>query len=62
MTITLYTFKSASGEEHSYSTQDATEADVYARRSGTRLYANEYEWANAEMIEDYTQTESEVAS
>lgn len=53
-TITLYTFEDAAGAPDSYSTQDYAEARDRAKRYSLRLIANDYEWADSELLEDYT--------
>jgi len=53
MTITVYTFEDANGED-SFSTQDAREAKEYGARYGYRVLANEYEWADSDVAWDFT--------
>jgi hypothetical protein len=61
MTIEVYSFERAEGEPFgSFTTQDITEAQEYARTNGLRIIANVYEWSDSELIEDYT-TEEQTA-
>jgi hypothetical protein len=52
-TISLYTFYDETDTEDTYSTQNYAEADDYARRYARALVAQEYEWADSELIKDY---------
>lgn len=63
MSITVYTFEGPRDNPYTgeYTTQDYQEADRYASVNGYRLIANEYEWADSEMIEDYTGEAEEEA-
>ena len=54
MTITVYTFETENDEVATdYETQNLEEARVFAKENGYSLIANEYEWTDAELIEDY---------
>jgi len=51
-TITVYSFTDENGEEHGvFNTQDAREAEDYARRESLNVVANEYEWTEAVHVE-----------
>lgn len=51
MTITLYTFEDADGNEvGSYSTQSGPDAKDYARQYGYNVKANEYEFADSYLV------------
>ena len=60
--ITLYTFEDENGTEDSYSTQDIADAREYAQRYDRALIANEYEWTDSELIEDYTTAPAEESA
>jgi hypothetical protein len=59
--LRVYTFEvpSDSGRDLDYPdselwTLDYQEADAYAQKKGYLLIANEYEWQDSELLEDYT--------
>lgn len=55
MTITLYTFETAEGHvDDAYWTQNYIKAKEYARKSRRKLIANDYEWADARLVEDFS--------
>jgi hypothetical protein len=58
VSIERYTFEDSEGREDGYSTMDMGEARDYARAGRLRLIAHVYEWADSEVVEDYTQAES----
>ena len=56
--LTVYTFELPDGKIMAYPdaelwTLDYPEADAYAREKGYQLIANEYEWQDSELLEDY---------
>ncbi len=53
-TITVYSFESKDGTEDTFTTVDVHEARERARRYRMKLIANEYEWTDSEVIEDFT--------
>lgn len=54
MTIEVYTFETDGDAPASdYRTQDINEARQYARQHRFSLIANQYEWADSELLEDY---------
>lgn len=53
-TITVYSFENAAGPFGSFTTMDLDEAKEYARKGALKVIANEYEFADSELVEDYT--------
>jgi hypothetical protein len=56
---TVYTFEVADGQTLQYPdgelwTRNYQEADSHARKMGYMLIANNYEWEDTELVEDYT--------
>lgn len=55
MTIEVYTFENADGDEWGFfTTQELEEARSYARENKLRLIANTFEWTDSELLEDHT--------
>lgn len=54
MSITVYSFEDRDGPSGSYTTQDYREAKEFARKNNLRVIANEYEWVDSEMVDDFT--------
>jgi hypothetical protein len=53
--VAVYTFEDANGHEPgSYTTMNYDEACGYAERCGLRVIENVFEWADSEMVRDYT--------
>jgi magnesium-transporting ATPase (P-type) len=53
--IEIYTFEDADGNPATdWHTQDYSEAHDHAAAHGYRLIANTYQWADSELIEDFT--------
>lgn len=57
-TVTLYTFEggargSRGDDGDTYSTFDYEEAKARARQYGLAVVANEYEWSDSELLEDF---------
>lgn len=58
MTITVYTFEDAAGNEYGcWHTQDYEQAKAYARLGRLRIIANAFEWSDSEMLDDFTRAE-----
>lgn len=55
----VYTFENADGVSDNYSTQNPTEARERGERYGLRVIANIYEWADSEMVWDFTNESTE---
>lgn len=54
-TLTLYSFEDKDGNEpDTFTTMDYQEAKVYAQENSLRVMANEYEWAEAVPVDDFT--------
>ena len=53
-TITLYTFEDVDGTESTYTESDVDKAQMHARDFDLRVIANEYEWADSQVIFDFT--------
>jgi hypothetical protein len=54
MNITVYSFETEDDEVATdYETQNLEAARVFAKKNGYSLIANEYEWSDAELLEDY---------
>lgn len=59
MTITVYTFEDANGNEvGSYSTQSSADASDHARQHGYNVKANEYEFADSYLVDEWCFAES----
>lgn len=57
--VEVYTFEDAAGNEFgSYTTQDIREAREYARKYRLRIIARIFEYADSELVEDYTKGSS----
>ena len=55
MTLTVYTFKDAAGNEFGdFNTQDYDAAKEYAQRYRLLVIGNTYEWSDSEPLDDYT--------
>lgn len=54
MTLTVYSFEDADGCESGYTTQDYADAKRYAAEYRLRVIANEFEWAESEVVDDFT--------
>lgn len=52
--VEVYTFENADGTEDGFTTTDAVEAREYAKANGLKWIANIYEWADSELVRDYT--------
>lgn len=52
--IELYTFENASGVEDSFTTHNPKEAEERAIKYGLRVIAQIYEWADSEVVWDFT--------
>lgn len=53
--VTLYSFEDADGNEFgTFTTFDVTVAREYARTNRMRLIAQEYEYTDSELVEDFT--------
>ena len=52
--IEVYAFEDANGVEQTWTTQSIEEAHAHARRYRYRIIAHVYEWADSEVVEDYT--------
>lgn len=57
--ITVYTFEDENGSPDTYTTQDYQEARERAQRYHMRLISNTYEWADSELIADYSSSSEE---
>lgn len=55
--ITVYTFEDANGSEAGWTTGDYREARAYAAKHGYKVIANEYEWTDSEVVDDFTGSE-----
>jgi hypothetical protein len=53
-TVEVYAFENAEGEEQTFTTTDAREAQDTARENGWRVIAHTYEWADSEVVWDFT--------
>ena len=53
--IILYTFEDADGEEDTFQTSDAQEAERRGREHNLAVYANEYEYADRDLVWDFTE-------
>ena len=54
MTVTVYTFEDEDGSEQVWTTQNPVEARDYARLNQLKMIANEYEYSDSEVVEDFT--------
>jgi hypothetical protein len=54
MTITVYRFEDANGAEQMWTTQNPQEAKDYAEKYGYRCFAVEFEYADEEVVWDFT--------
>lgn len=54
MSIEVYGFESDTGVELSYRTLNITEARRFAQNCKLRLIAYTFEYADSELVEDYT--------
>ena len=55
-TIEVYTFEDADGAEQLWTTQDATEAEEYARKWGYRVICHEFAWADSYPVPEWDYT------
>lgn len=59
--VTVYTVEAKEGSaqtpypESEFHTQDYEEAQAYAQERKLRVIGNEYEWADSELLDDYTE-------
>jgi hypothetical protein len=53
MTIEVYAFEGADGEEHDWTTQDYGEAKAYAQQHRLALIARQFDYTDSELVEDY---------
>ena len=65
--VTVYTVEARKRGETPYPacdfyTYDYQEAKAYAAQYRLRVIANEYEWADSELLDDYTEDEEEATS
>jgi hypothetical protein len=52
----VYTFRDRDNDSFgSFHTQDYEEAKQYARENRLRIIGNEYEWADSEDLDDFTE-------
>lgn len=54
MDIELYVFEDEEGTLDTFTTLDADEARNYAQRNNRRWIAQTYEYADSEVVEDFT--------
>ena len=54
MGIRVYTFEQKDGTKPEFTTQDPNEAKKYAQDNGLKMIANDYEFSDSELVEDYT--------
>lgn len=52
--ITVYSFENANGPFGSYTTQNINDAREYGRNNALKVIANEYEFSDSELVEDFT--------
>lgn len=52
--IILYTFEDADGTEDTFQTSDAQEAERHGQENSLAVYANEYEYADRDLMWDFT--------
>lgn len=53
--IEVYAFEDEAGAEQGFTTQDPDEARAFASKYHYRWIAHTYEWADSELVEDYTE-------
>lgn len=58
-TVTVYGFEDAEGTPDSFTTFDAIAARERAQQYRLKLIAYEYEYADSELIEDFTVNQTE---
>jgi len=59
MTIEIYRFQNADGIELDRTLYTIREARDFAKSHRLQIIAHTFEWADSEMIEDYTPVEAE---
>lgn len=60
MRLEVYVFEDADGNEFgTFTTQNIEEAKQYARGNKLRIIARVFEYADSEMVEDYTEKDKE---
>lgn len=59
MDIAVYTFEDRDGNEQGWQTQDYHEAETWASKNAMRVIENTYEWADSELVDDFTGGEEE---
>lgn len=59
MEVIVYTFEDSDGNEVSggFHTQNYADAKAYGLSGGYRVIANTFEWADSEMVDDFTSRE-----
>lgn len=55
MTITVYSFEDKNGLDMGWTTQDYREAKQHAQEFRLRVIANEFEFADSELVDDFTE-------
>jgi len=55
VTVTLYTFEDEYGEPDTFITDDPKEAKARGEQYAMAVYANEYEYADRELVWDFTE-------
>lgn len=57
--IEVYAFEDADGNPDEFTTMDAREAKSYAIANNRKWIARQYEYADSELVEDYTETDDD---